>query len=576
MSWIEIHPAYRELFADLGLQSAADFLRLEGEILGGHPDRHVLRLTLRAAERDDGQAEPTVRSDESGPVATVTAHSVATAQQLGVYLKKEHRVRWRDRLAHWCLGYGWVSKSTREGQMLRQVERAGIGCPRALAWGEDDGRAFLVVRGEDDGAELRGYLRAHPTERAELARALAAEIARIHQAGFYHRDLSSKHVLIRRTDDGYRFCFLDWQRARRLRRVNWRERLMDLAMLDATLAADCATSRERLLFWNGYLEAAVGPFRARSRLRALNGSATTDDVAVRRAPRRWLHLLCRLSAHLQRKRRIRELRQAPLEPGAQNLIWLDGEGLCVTRQFLDEVGMPPSWLQTSSTSPPRNGLEVTTIAGAGGRSWRLLRRWSHRPLGWLLGLLRRPPFPAPEFEYAAAIIRLQRYGVETPRLLALGHRGSRPWRKESFLLVEPPAETASLLAVLDDADVEQRHRLLRQAGALWRKLHEAGYAWRGQFLTPLAVSQPVGRLALTGVEWLQRQRGTPEQLATRDFLKLMDAPLPRVSATDRFRFALGYFGVERPSAELRARLRRLVRTALRARRRRVFLERRVI
>jgi tRNA A-37 threonylcarbamoyl transferase component Bud32 len=576
MSRIEIHPAYRALFAGLGLRSAADFLRLDGEILGGHPDRHVLRLTLRAAERDGGQAEQTVCSDESGPVATATAHSIATAQQLGVYLKKEHRVRWRNRLANWCLGYGWVSKSTREGQMLRQVEGAGIGCPRALAWGEDDGRAFLVVRAEDDGAELRGYLCDHPPERAEVARALAVQIARIHEAGFYHRDLSSKHVLMRREDDTYRFCFLDWQRARRLRRVSWRERLMDLAMLDATLAEQCAAPRERLLFWNQYLEAAVGSFSARSHRRAPNGSAATDDAAARGTPRRLLHFLCRLSARLQSKRRIRELRQAPLAPGEQNLIWLDGEDLCVTRQFLDEVGTPPSWLQASPESPPRNALEVTTIAGGGGRAWRLLRRWSHRPLGWLLGLLRRSPFPAPEFEYAAAIIRLQRYGVETPRLLALGHRGSRPWHKESFLLVEPPAETAPLLAVLDDADVRQRHRLLRQAGALWRRIHEAGYAWRGHVLTPLAVSQPAGRLALTGVEWLQRHRSTPERLATRDFLKLMDAPLPRVSATDRFRFVLGYFGVERPSAELRARLRRLVRTALRARRRRAFLERRVI
>jgi tRNA A-37 threonylcarbamoyl transferase component Bud32 len=603
MSRTEIHPAYRAFFAELGLRTAADFLRLEGEILGGHPNRHVLRQALggetaSAACSIVTPAREAVTVGAGGTVGRVVPRtgfsvpdsdpgvspplrdralpppedSALSAQPLGVYLKKEHRVSWRDRLAHAWLGFGWVSKSLREGRMLRQVERAGIGCPRALAWGEADGRAFLLVREEPDAADLRDYLRSYPNERPKIAAALAQAVARIHEAGFFHRDLSSKHILIEQHEDGHRFCFLDWQRARRQTRVSWRQRLLDLAMLDATLAADCASPRERLLFWNAYL-AAVDSFSARWRQRALNGTAERRNQsapAKHSARSKLLHALCRLSTRLQRKRRIRELRQAPLPAGQQNLIWLDGEALCVTRQFLDDTGTPPTWLRSSGSSPARNAVEVTTVAGTSGRSWRLVRRWSHRPFHWLLRWWRRAPFPAPEFEHAAAIIRLERHGVEAPRLLALGHHSARPWRQESFLLVEPPADTAPLLAVLETAELRKRRRLLREAGALWRRIHEAGYAWRGDILTPLAVHLPSERLVLTGVEWLQRRGAAPERLARRDFRRLLDAPLPNLSASDKLCFALGYFGQEQVRGGVGRLLRRLMRAWRGAQRRRAW------
>src|SRR6266540_244333 len=125
MSFVEMHPEYQGALAELGLTAPEHFLRLQGSILGGHPDRHVLRLTL----------------------------GIGTC-----YLKKEHRVSWRDRLAHWWRGFGGISKSTREGRLLRRLESAGIGCPRAVAHGEADGRAFLLLREEAGVVDLRTYL----------------------------------------------------------------------------------------------------------------------------------------------------------------------------------------------------------------------------------------------------------------------------------------------------------------------------------------------------------------------------------------------------------------------------------
>lgn len=516
MSLIEVHPEYSETLARLGLATATDFLRLEGTILGGHPDRHVLQVSLSLGN---------------------------------CFLKKEHRVSWRDRFAHWWRGAGAISKSTREGRLLRQLEAAGIGCPTAIACGEAGGRAFLLLREETGVDDLRTYLQQQPLERVALATALGRELARVHAAGFHHRDMYSKHILVGRDDNGWRWCFLDWQRGRHVGRVAWLHRLRDLAALDATLANTMASRRERLLCWRAYLAAQPKP-------------------AAR--PGKFLRIVCRLSAHLQRKRRIRELRQAPLPAGRQGLIWLDGEALCVTPHFQARITQPPAWL--TNPEPARNRVESVDLAEAGHESWKLVRRWASRPWRWLTSWWRRPFFPAPEFEQAAAIIRLERYGIETPRLLALGHRRVRLWQTYSFLLTEPPARAVPLLRYLDGAAPPQRSQVLREAGRHLRRVHEAGYACQGRHFDQWAVRTDTGAVVLTGVDGLRRKPGSADLLARKDLAKLAIA-VPGLSAADRLRFVLGYFGLERltPSAQ------RLVRqlSARRATRRRTARERRV-
>lgn len=516
MSLIEVHPEHAEALARLGLAAAPDFLRLEGTILGGHPDRHVLQAAL--------------------PLGNC-------------FLKKEHRVCWRDRFAHWWRGAGAISKSTREGRLLRGLEAAGIGCPQAIACGEADGRAFLLLREESGVHDLRTYLLQQPLERVALATALGRELARVHAAGFHHRDLYSKHVLVGRNDGRWRFCFLDWQRGRHVRRVSWLHRLRDLAALDATLASTMASRRERLLCWQAYLQA-------------------QPRLAIR--PGKLLRILCRLSARLQRKRRIRELRQAPLTVGRQGLIWLDGEALCVTPRFQAEIAQPPPWLAMPEPAP--NQVETLDLAGVGHPSWKLVRRWASRPWRWLASWWRRPFFPAPEFEQAAAIIRLERYGIETPRLLALGHRRVRFWQTYSFLLTESPATAVPLLGYVDGAAPAERCRVVREAGRLLRRVHEAGYACRGRCLEHVAVRTDTGAVALTSVDGVCRQPRSPDQLARRDLAKLATAA-PTLSAADRLRFFLGYHGLERltPAAQRLARQLSAPRSA----RRRAPRERRV-
>jgi tRNA A-37 threonylcarbamoyl transferase component Bud32 len=308
--------------------------------------------------------------------------------------------------------------------MLQRVQQAGIGCPEPIAVGEDDkGQAFLLLRALDDATELRRLLATlQSADRRQLARQLSEMLARIHAAGIDHPDLYSKHVLVRSGPSTGRFTFhfLDWQRSRQRRALPWRRRFRDLAALDATLAPNLATPRERLLCLYAYLRRAGG---------------------IRRAAR----AITRLSRRLQQRRRIREMHRLPLAPGTQNLIWLDGETLCVTREFYNRLGgTTPRWLAVPGGP---SGLQCETVVLPDGRQAQLTRRWSSRPLAWLWSCLRGRRLTSPELRAAGTIFRMQRLGVQMPNLLAVGQKTIRPWQVASFLLVEPVPGAVDPLAV---------------------------------------------------------------------------------------------------------------------------------
>src|SRR5262245_37247451 len=100
MARLFIHPRYRDWLQRLGLRAAEDFLGLSGVIVCGHPDRNVARIRLQ----DGGQA-------------------------ISLFLKKEHRVRLRDRLAHLLGGFGFVSKTYKEKALLSELARRHIAAP---------------------------------------------------------------------------------------------------------------------------------------------------------------------------------------------------------------------------------------------------------------------------------------------------------------------------------------------------------------------------------------------------------------------------------------------------------------
>src|SRR5262245_15099386 len=346
-----------------GFTDSRALLDLSGEIVSGHPDRHVVRVVLGTG-----------------------------GDRLFAYLKREHRVSIRDRFANACAGFGFVSKSVREPRTLQQLGAAGILVPRVLAYGECDGRAFLLVRALRGYRDLRELLRAGEMplwQRRILARRLGRLLARVHAAGFDMPDLLCKHVMVHRRT--LRLSLLDWSRTSRFRHLPTEARIHDLALLHASLADELATPRERLAC-----------------LQAYRGTASV---------RAWADVVRGVASALPRRRALWESYQPARRVNVQRLRWVRGdESLCVTSGFWRRGrGQIPDWLRTAANGSHR----PRTV----GRRWLgdnvLLRQsppWGfwRRLISKLVG--RRVTSAA--VRGAGLIFRLQRFGISVPRLLA--------------------------------------------------------------------------------------------------------------------------------------------------------------
>ena len=516
-----VNPCFGDLLVRQGLTKPEDFLALSGVIISGHPDRHVARLTL-----GDGE------------------HAVAA------FLKREHRVPWRDRLWHAWLGSGFVSKSMHEARILRELQQAGINCPEWIAAGEDThDRAFLLVRALDRAVDLRIFLRdilsSSPAERLRFAHRLGEALAQVHDAGFDHPDLHANHVFV--DPKNAKIWFIDWQRSRRRQMLGWRLRRKDITVLHATLADKLARSRERVVFLGAYLRATL-PIRIPRPFFA---------EAIQRI--QWG------AERLLRHRHIREVRRPALAAGAQNLIWLEGEALCVTREFRSELpDSPAAWLAALVYGQKlARSFSQTDIVTPSGRRAVLTRRRSQRILSWLWHRLRGRRITSAELERAGLLFRLQRYGVVTPRLLAVGQRTLRfPWQLDSFLLTEVvPGGTsvAHWFQSLPQPELGERRRVIREVGIILRLIHDAGCSLDNESPEncPLQVQLlpgKVGRVVVSSMAGIRKRRGSIAALH-QELATLQDRVAPPASSrTDQLRFFLAYLGLQRltPAAKREA------------------------
>lgn len=374
-----INPDYRELFAAHSFDTADAFLSASGDIISGHPDRHVLRVQIGAID---------------------------------AILKREHIVPWKDRVANWRAGFGGVSVSVREAMVLQQIAACGIAVPEWMAVGESaDGRAFLLLRAIGQAQDLRRHFREHRSdpeqERRSFARLLAQQIARIHELGFEYPDLYAKHILIDST--GSQIWFLDWQRSRKASSLGWRARCRDLAALSASLADDLARPEDKFTFLLAYY-------------RCVADNTIAFKRVCRRIERRARRLLKRSSV---REQRLPTLRQS------QTLAWLDGEALCVTP--VGQALYDRDSLEQLAYNSCDSGSRLRRVDLPNGQSATLMCRVTRRRLGRLLDSLRQKHWISPEARRAADLLRRERLG-DPPRLLAFGQRVRGFGLVQSFLL----------------------------------------------------------------------------------------------------------------------------------------------
>ncbi|MEZ6142348.1 MAG: hypothetical protein R3B84_17455 [Zavarzinella sp.] len=169
--WLKIHPDYQELLH--GWQ-ASDLLQLPGVVVSGHVRRNVTRVEI------------------AGETA---------------YLKQEHFVRKRDRFKNWCDGFGWCSLSVREQNVLAHLQRLGFCAPQWIAYGEAEGKAFLLLKDIGPNIPL-----AQCDDVSPYMMKLVQYVARLVDSGIDLPDLFLKHFHLLQNGE---ICCLDWQRARK-------------------------------------------------------------------------------------------------------------------------------------------------------------------------------------------------------------------------------------------------------------------------------------------------------------------------------------------------------------------------
>jgi Lipopolysaccharide kinase (Kdo/WaaP) family len=169
--------------------------------------------------------------------------------------------------AHGAHAMKLLFKGSRAAHVARISERLradGIGVPEILLLGaEQRGGREIVVTARVEGRNVPRYLRSQHeplTAKRAILRALGAEIARLHRAGYLHGDLTPYNIFVTGVNPP-QFVFIDHDRTRRtiLSRFE-RPRMRNLVQL-GHLDLKTITNTDRMRVWCGY--SATMPTRGR-------------------------------------------------------------------------------------------------------------------------------------------------------------------------------------------------------------------------------------------------------------------------------------------------------------------------
>jgi tRNA A-37 threonylcarbamoyl transferase component Bud32 len=516
--YLVINSRYAERFRRSSLTDPVAILQIPALIVSGHPDRNVASVSLKFEN-----------------------------EEIHAFLKREHIVRLKERLLNAFAGFGFVSKSHREAVILRRAQEAGIGCPEWIAYGQTpDGQAFLLIAALEPCIDLRTWmteLSDSPRRTRELARLLGRKLAHLHDAGFVHPDLYVKHVLVHA--DSKELFFLDWQRSQHYPAVSWNRRFHDLAALHATLSENVTSPKVRLACLSAYT-------------REIKNKKGPSSPSLRLVGESIQKMACQLLKH----RHIRQARLTALAQVSQNVVWLKGEALCVTPDFLDraKAGLDP--LKSLSTlSCPSSRVERKEIVFSEGQSAILTLRKERRLTALLRSKLLAKKWAAPEVRQAGLLFRLQRLGIATPKLLGFGQAHRRLGVVDSFILTSHSLDNCALSS-FKPRTLREYRSLIRETGVLLKRVHEAGCHFRDPIEWGIdfeVVPEPQFTVGLGRIDNVVLQGGNPSLRQKRDLIRITTGHTPLVwSRTDVIRLVSAYLGVDALDAEGRALARYLL------------------
>ena len=133
-------------------------------------------------------------------------------------------------------------------KMSRALEVRGIEVPRALGYFVMKGRTHFLSELMRDSVHLNEFLTSlsDPREKRQALIKLAQWLRKIHDVDVWQRDFKSNNILCR--EDNYYLIDLDGVR---IRRLTHRDRIINLAQLNASLSSSI-TIRDRLRFYRYY------------------------------------------------------------------------------------------------------------------------------------------------------------------------------------------------------------------------------------------------------------------------------------------------------------------------------------
>jgi len=199
-----------------------------------------------------------------------------------------HRIRWlvkRRRAAH-------------VASISGHLRADAVGVPEILLLGaERRGGREIIVTARVEGFNLVRHLkRANLASRRVVLRALGAEVARLHRAGYIHGDLTPYNIFVTGLEPP-KFVFIDHERTRRTILSSFeRPRMRNLVQLGHLGLAEVSNT-DRMRVWCGYSAAFSARRRRSERRRAV------AMLAARMAlERKYAAVTARASSSLEQRR----------------------------------------------------------------------------------------------------------------------------------------------------------------------------------------------------------------------------------------------------------------------------------